>query len=134
MGVADDLRAILREAHAQSGKGVLAFEHSLGLPGSSLKAILDEEQNQTPRLDKAEKIAHALGLELLLTPKINGPVSLGKQSPESDLLSGEQFQELVRMLIKHFRAKAKHEGRDAGAFELMERTMALLKEVNPDRN
>ena len=68
MNVTDALRQYLRDAHAKSGKGVLAFEHSLGFPKSALKAVLSEQYNQVPSLDKAEKIADALGLELYLGP------------------------------------------------------------------
>lgn len=68
MNVTEALRQYLRDAHAKSGKGVLAFEHSLGFSKSALKAVLSEQYNQVPSLDKAEKIAEALGLELYLGP------------------------------------------------------------------
>jgi len=68
MSVTDDLRRHLREAHVKSGKGVLAFEHQLGFSKSALKAVISDQYNQVPSLDKAERIAEALGLELYLGP------------------------------------------------------------------
>lgn len=73
MVYAEEFRRLLRDAHERSGKGVLAFEHSLGLKGGALKAILDPDQSQTPRLDKAERIAEALGLEFYIGPPRDRP-------------------------------------------------------------
>ena len=77
MSVTEDLRRYLREAHRASGKGVLAFENALGFPKSALKAVLSDQYNQVPSLDKAERIAEALGLELYLGP----PRLTGSDSP-----------------------------------------------------
>lgn len=78
MNVTDALREYLRDAHAKSGKGVLAFEYSLGFSKSALKAVLSDQYNQVPSLDKAEKIAKALGLELYLGP----PRSIDSESSQ----------------------------------------------------
>lgn len=66
MSITENLRQYLRDAHAKSGKGVMAFEHELGFPKSALKAVLSDQYNQVPSLDKAERIAEALGLKLYL--------------------------------------------------------------------
>lgn len=66
--MADRFRQLVAAAHRASGKGVLAFERDLGLKGSSLRAILDERLSQVPSIDKAERIAEALGLEFYIGP------------------------------------------------------------------
>jgi phage repressor protein C with HTH and peptisase S24 domain len=68
MSIAENFRTFLADAHKQSGKGVLAFERDLGLKPSSIKAIISPSLNQTPSIDKAEKIAEALGMELYFGP------------------------------------------------------------------
>ncbi|MGZ9811251.1 LexA family transcriptional regulator [Pseudoroseicyclus sp. H15] len=64
MSASDVLRSELLRQFRESGLSQRAFEQKLGLARWSLRGMLDEQMAQTPRLDKAEQISRALGLEL----------------------------------------------------------------------
>lgn len=68
MSAADDFRRLVSDALAHSGKGILAFEQDCGLKPSSIKAIVSPTLRQTPSIEKAERIAKAIGLEFYIGP------------------------------------------------------------------
>lgn len=87
MNPAELLRKCLLDARIE-GEGIRRFEERLGFPEGSLRELINEQKPQVPRLDKAAKIAEALGLELYLgPPRANDPSASSTifgalQSPE----------------------------------------------------
>jgi len=79
MTASEHFRRLVTDAYKRSGKGILAFEKDLGLNPSSIKAIVSEGLRQNPSIDKAERIALALGLEFYIGPPratASGPVTV----------------------------------------------------------
>lgn len=84
------IRDALRAERKRRKVGVAAFEAELGFPNGGLKAVIRDKDPQVPSLDKAEKIADALGLELYLGPPRKLPAEITPLSFE-----GEEFSPIA---------------------------------------
>jgi phage repressor protein C with HTH and peptisase S24 domain len=68
VGVAEHFKAQLIAEKEKAGIGISAFEEKLGLKRSTINSIVSGRDARIPSIEKAEKIAEALGWELYIGP------------------------------------------------------------------
>lgn len=67
------LRRIVGDALSGSGMGQRRLEAAMSLPRWALRGLMDPTRQQSPSIDRAAEICSALGYELVIRPRGEGP-------------------------------------------------------------
>lgn len=86
VGIAEEFREKLLQEKDRSGGGISAFEEMLGLKRSTINSIVSGGNTRIPSIEKAERIAHALGWEVYIGPPRTAPAALAARFSDTETL------------------------------------------------